>query len=63
MGIKEGFSDRSGGKGIGLNQNGSLGIIQLFNNGVRAATLGGEINRPGWAWDGLLLGLDGSGKG
>jgi hypothetical protein len=41
-----------------LDQNRSLGIIQLFNNGLCATTLGREINRPGWARAGLLLGLD-----
>ena len=40
VGVKDGLGDGGRGKRIGLNQNGRLGIINLFNNGVRAATLG-----------------------
>jgi hypothetical protein len=40
VGVKESLGNGGRGKRIGLDQNGSLGIRQLFNNGVRAATLG-----------------------
>ena len=46
MGIHQGFGDGSGSKGVGLNEDGALGFVQLPDNGFGASTFGGEVGLP-----------------
>lgn len=53
--IQQGFGNRSGGEGVGLNKNGALGFVQLPDNGIGAASVWGEVDLPGTG-GGLFLG-------
>lgn len=47
MGIQEGFGDWSRSEGIGLDEDGALGLIQFPEYCISRSAVGGEINFPG----------------